>query len=151
VYDGVYDDDLGLGVKKLGYYTYKKMTEMLEGADWSTVTMLWDGAEADHIYLFGIEKNSQTMYIAWWDYFNETYTEGDTRSLVLEGVTRTHATATSVVPSADTGQEVSDYATAFQELLYTVSDGEVTITLGEDPIIITVFDNDPDEGPHADE
>ena len=37
---GTTPSDLGLGVKKLGYYSYKKMTEMLEGSDWNSIQTL---------------------------------------------------------------------------------------------------------------
>ncbi|MFQ5595632.1 MAG: hypothetical protein ACE5HA_15915, partial [Anaerolineae bacterium] len=129
--------DPGLGVKKLGYYTYKKMTEVLEGADWSTLTTLHDGTGGDHLYLFRVEKAGQSIYIAWWDTFDEPgYTPGDTKPITLTGLDGAAVTVTAVVPSADTGQEVTDYATAFSVATYPVSDGSVTIPVGEDPVLV---------------
>lgn len=137
IYDGEGSDDLGLGIKKLGYYTYRKMTEKLEGADWSTLAMLHYGTEDDHLYLFRVEKNGQPIHVARWDYFDEPgNTSGDTKPITLTGLTGTAVTVTSVVPAADTGQEVTDYATAFTVTTYSVSNGSVTIPLGEDPVVV---------------
>jgi len=145
IYDGEDTGDLGLGVKKLGYYTYKKMTEMLEGADWSTLTTLHDGTDSDHLYLFRVEKactelsrsDGPPIHIAWWDYFDKpVYTPGDTKPITLTDLTGTTITVTTVVPAADTGQDVTDYATAFTVATYPVSDGSATILLGEDPVLV---------------
>jgi len=138
IYDGRGSNDPGIvGVKKLGYYTYKKMTEMLEGADWSTLTTLHDGTDSDHLYLFRVEKAGRPIHIAWWDTFDEPgYTPGDTKPISLIGLTGTAVTVTTVVPSADTGQEVTDYATAFSVATYPVADGSVTIPLGEDRVLV---------------
>ena len=138
MYDGSADaDDLGLGVKKLAYYTYKKMTEKLEGADWSTLITLHDGTEDDHLYLFPVEKVGQPIHIAWWDYFDElAYTPGDTKAITLNGLAGKAVTATAVVPFADIGQEVTDYEAAFTATTYPVLGGAVTILLGEDPVLV---------------
>ena len=146
IYDGSSDpDDLGLGVKKLSYYTYKKMTEKLEGADWTTIATLHDGTESDHLYLFRVEKNGQPVRIVWWDYFDETgYTPGDTKSITLTGLNSSKVTVTTVVPEADTGQEVTDYAAAFTVNTYPVSGGEATIALGEKPVLVEELNNSDD-------
>jgi len=138
IYDGQDSNDPGIvGVKKLGYYTYKKMTEQLEGADWSTLTALHDGTDGDHLYLFRVLKDGRPIYIAWWDYFDEPdYSPGDTKSITLTGLVGTAVTVTTVVPFADTGQEVTDYATAFTVTTYPISNGSATILLGEDPVLV---------------
>jgi hypothetical protein len=137
IYDGRDSGDLGLGVKKLGYYTYKKMTEKLEGADWSTLTTLHDGTEGDHLYLFRVLKDGRPIHIAWWDYFDEPgYTPGDTKPITLTGLSGTAVTVTTVVPTADVGRDVTDYATAFTITTYPVSDGQVTLAVGTDPLLI---------------
>lgn len=139
IYDGQDSNDLGLGVKKLGYYTYKKMTEKLEGADWSTLTLLHDGTDNDHLYLFRVMKDGQPIHITWWDYFDEPgYTLGDAKPITLTSLTGAAVTVTAVVPSAEIGRDVTDYATAFAVTTYPVSDGSVTIPLGEDPLLIEV-------------
>lgn len=106
---------------------YKKMTEKPEGADWSTLTLLHDGTDSDHLYLFRVLKDGWPIYIAWWDYFDEPgYAPGDTKLITLTGLTGAAVTATAVVPSAEIGRDVADYATAFPVTRYPVSDGSVT-------------------------
>jgi hypothetical protein len=137
IYDGQDSNDLGLGVKKLGYYTYKKMTEKLEGADWSTATLLHEGTDTDHLYLVRVVKDGRALHVAWWDYFDEpAYTPGDTKNITLTGLSGTQALVTAVVPFAATGQEVTDYATAFDLAVRPVVGGAVTVTLNENPVII---------------
>ncbi len=48
IYNGRFDYDQGRGVKKLAYYTYKKMTEILEGSDWKNIEVV---QENDGIYI----------------------------------------------------------------------------------------------------
>jgi hypothetical protein len=139
IYDGQDFGDLGLGVKKLGYYTYKKMTEALNGSDWLTLTTLHDGTDSDHLYLFRLEKDDQPIHIVWWDYFDESgYTPGDTKMVTLTGLVGTKVIVTGAVPNADIGQDVTDYATAFTVTTYPISDGSVSILLGEDPVLVEV-------------
>ena len=137
IYDGEFDYDQGLGVKKLSYYTYKKMTEQLKDADWSTITKLRDGTESDCLYVFNIEKNNQPIHIAWWDYFDESsYNEGDKKSITLNGLATTKVLVTEVVPWVELGKDVSDYNTAFIVTEYPVSNGSVTLAIGENPVLI---------------
>jgi len=138
IYNGIALGDPGMGIKKLAYYSYKKMTEMLDGAEWDTLTMLHDGTDSDHIYLFSIEKDGALVYIAWWDHFDEPdYAAGDTRSLLMSGFAPGTLNVESVVPWAETGREVVSYDTAFAAADYGVEDGSVTVVLGVDPVIMT--------------
>ncbi len=140
IYDGRDSGDPGLGVKKLAYYTYKKMTELLEGADWASLTTLQDGTGGDHLYLFHVERDGRPVYIAWWDYFDEPdYAPGEMKSLTLSGIAAEEVVATEVIPAAASGSEVADYATAFEIEVYAVSQGSATILLGESPLIINVL------------
>lgn len=130
--------DPGLGVKKLGYFTYKKMTEKLEGADWSTLTPLHDGTDtADHLYLYAIEKDNRDIYIAWWDYFDEpSYSPGDAKDLILSGLNGLSVSVTDMVPNYVDGSQVTNYATAFAVTTCPIEAGEAVIPLTEDPVII---------------
>ncbi|MBI5846564.1 MAG: Ig-like domain-containing protein, partial [Nitrospirae bacterium] len=69
IYDGWGVNDLGLGVKKLSYYTYKKMVEMLEGSDWKNIQTI---QASGNVYIFRFTKNTVPIYAAWWDYFNDS-------------------------------------------------------------------------------
>jgi hypothetical protein len=138
IYDGENSSDLGLGVKKLGYYTYKRMTEILEGSDWSTITTLRNGTDSDLIYLFRVEKNGEPIYVAWWDYFDESgYSDGDAVEMTISGLIGDEVAVSEVVPFAETGQEVSSYPEAFETTTYPVVDGEATFSLQENPVLIS--------------
>ena len=127
--------DPGLGVKKLSYYTYKKMTEKLEGADWTTLTMLHDGAGADWLYVFRVETPAGNIQIAWWDAFADE-TNSTSQTLILAGLTGTAMQVTSVIPEAAIGAEVNDFKHAFRTRIIPVVDGVAVVDLDEDPVLI---------------
>ena len=131
--------DLGLGVKKLGYYTYKKMTEMLEGADWGGIQTV---RESDNVRIYRLTKNGHPVYVAWWDYFNDPSSAGDTKQIVLDGLeVNSPIMITEVVPDSDKGQDVTDYNTAFSSTIAQVVSGQATINLGDSPVVITASDS----------
>ncbi|MHB8793510.1 MAG: hypothetical protein ACYC6O_09275 [Thermoleophilia bacterium] len=137
IYDGEGAGDPGRGVKKLSYYTYKKMSEKLTDADWSTIMTLHDGTGGDHLYLFRIMRDEEEIYIAWWDYYDEAgYMAGDTKSISLDEIDANLATVTRVVPRAGSGRQMGDYATAFETLEIPIEDGGLDVALNEDPVII---------------
>lgn len=137
IYDGRGPDDPGVGVKKLAYYTYKKMTELLDGTDWSTLTNLHDGTESDHVYLYRCEQDGNPVYIAWWDYFDEPgYQEGDTHAFEMTGLQDSCHLVRCLVPSVQTGQLVTNYATAFSVTNGMAIGGSMTIQLGKDPVVV---------------
>jgi len=67
IYDGGGSDDLGAGVKKLGYYTYKLMTEKLEGSDWNNIETISDGTGNIYVYKFYRKDLGKPVYVAWLD------------------------------------------------------------------------------------
>lgn len=131
---GTTPSDLGLGVKKLAYYTYKKMTEMLEGSDWDRIQTI---QESDNVYIFKFTKNNAPVYVAWWDYFNEpSFAPGNTKTIAVTGVQGNSAQVTDAVPRYSAGKDVMDYATAFDTQTVPVSNGAVTLTLNENPVFV---------------
>jgi len=139
IYDGwdptsVTPSDLGLGVKKLGYYTYKKMTEMLEGSDWDSIQTI---QESDNVYIYKFTKNNAPIYVAWWDYFDEpSFAHGDTKTISVVGVQGSSVLVTEAVPKFSTGKDVTDYATAFNTQTIVVSNGTATLSLNENPVFV---------------
>lgn len=137
IYDGKDSQDSGLGVKKLSYYSYKKMTELLSGVDWSSAQIVRENMNNDHIYLIVANKNGSPIVIGWWDYFDDpAYVPGATTLLELKAVHGTHVDVKSFVPFFETGADVTDYGTAFQTTTYPVTLGAVTIVLDENPVLI---------------
>ena len=136
IYDGWGPGDLGLGVKKLGYYTYKKMTEVLEGSDWNTVQTI---RESENVYILKFVKHGSPIYLAWWDYFDEAgYVEGDTKTVVLTVDFAGEASVINAVPAADSGADLNenDYPNFFETKTTPVINNTVTLTLGESPVFV---------------
>lgn len=136
IYEGDGADDLGRGVKKLGYFTYKLMTEKLEGCEWSTVeTIIEDTVNNTFVYKFN--KNGNSIFVAWWDYFNDTtYVKGNTREVTLTGLQGNKILITESVPKFNSGADVNDYLTAFRKDSLTLYNGTANLSLGENPVFI---------------
>lgn len=136
IYDGWGAGDLGLGVKKLSYYTYKKMTEILEGSDWNNIQTI---QESGDFYIYRFTKSGKPIYVAWWDYFNDTtYTPGKTKQATITNIQGNSVLITEVVPMFSSGKDVTDYSTAFNKETKPVTTGQVTITLGDSPVFVEV-------------
>ncbi len=133
IYDGWGPYDLGLGQKKLAWYTYKMMTEKLENADWSSVEVLQD---AENIFVCRVRKNGEPLYVVWWDSFNDqSFAAGGTRNVRLTGMPAGTLCVTEVVPAVASGPEVIDYAGAFKKNLLG-GDGGLDLTLGDSPVVV---------------
>ena len=107
IYDGKGSNDLGPGTKKLSYYTYKKMVEVLEGSDWDNLQTV---QEQDGIYIYEFTRQGKPVWVAW----NENV-EPRTIRITLTGDIE-EVRITEAVPRYKTGQEVTDYSSAFNEL-----------------------------------
>jgi len=128
--------DLGLGVKKLGYYTYKKMTEILEGSYWNSIQTI---RESGDVYIYKFVKDDSDVYVAWWDYFNDpAYTTGDIIQISISGLQGGSAVITEAVPDFVNGSKVTDYSEAFKTTMLSISKGKVTLALDDCPVFIEV-------------
>ncbi|MBG0771545.1 MAG: hypothetical protein H0S82_07530 [Anaerolineaceae bacterium] len=124
----------GFSHKKLAYYSYKKMTAVLEGSDWATVESI---QASDSIYIFKFIKNGNPIYVAWWDYFQDSaYKPGDTRKVILPNLGGSSARIINAVPKVASGDLVSDYSTAFTEQVTSIKDGTLILELGEIPVFV---------------
>jgi hypothetical protein len=130
IYDGKYAHDLGKGVKKLSYYTYKKMTEILEGSDWQAMETI---REKDRIHIYRVENRGKSIWIAW----NDNSDEQEVR-LPLNKKTR-QVILTEAVPDQAAGRDVKDYDTAFRVRKGKISSGnppQLQFKLGRIPVFI---------------
>lgn len=126
IYDGRGSNDLGLGVRKLGYYTYKLMTEKLEGSDWKNIETI---QEQDGIYIYKFTKQGTPIWVVWND-------SSVTKTVTISGITQNRVRATEAVPKYESGKEVADYTTAFRMDTLAVTNGAVELTLGQRPVFI---------------
>jgi hypothetical protein len=121
-------------IKKLSYYTYKFMSEKLEGSDWDNVQEIYNSS---NVYVYKLIKNNVPIYIAWWDYWNEPSAKTKQVTITLNGISSTKAKITEAVPKYETGREVTNYASAFNSGVNSLSRSyTLTITLGKSPVYI---------------
>lgn len=64
LYDGEFDGDPERGTPKLAYFAYRRMTELLDGADWSRAGRLELGAG---VYAVRVPRGKGTVTIVWRD------------------------------------------------------------------------------------
>ncbi|MFZ2937449.1 MAG: hypothetical protein WA066_01950 [Candidatus Omnitrophota bacterium] len=117
--------DKGRNVKKLAYYTYKKMVEILEGSEWSNVQII---QESDDVYIYKFTKQGKPIWVAWNDNEQE-------KQITISNITSGQAKITQAVPKYESGKEVTDYNAAFNTEIKSVNNGKIKITLKD----ISVF------------
>ncbi|HAZ08596.1 MAG TPA: hypothetical protein DCZ01_08775 [Elusimicrobia bacterium] len=64
LYDGEFDDDPPRGTPKLAYHAYRKMTELLDGADWTRVEMPALGKD---VHAIRVPRGKGTVTVLWRD------------------------------------------------------------------------------------
>ncbi|MBM2817769.1 MAG: hypothetical protein HW401_359 [Parcubacteria group bacterium] len=112
--------------KKLGYYTYKKMVEVLEGSDWDNIETI---QETGGMYVYKFIKNSQPVWVAWNDNAGE-------KQITISGINSSSVKITEAVPNYESGKEVKDYATAFKMETKQIINNKLTIILNETPVFV---------------
>ncbi len=141
IYDGRLSDDLGLGVKKLGYWTYKLMTETLIGSDWNTLKEFYT---EDNVYAYKVTKDNEPIWIIWWDWFDEkNYKEDDTKNVTinLDGLDKSaELEIVDTVPPAKNGKELDEnnYPNFFDTKIINSESGKITFELGKNPVFIRI-------------
>ena len=116
----------GQSHKKLSYYTYKKMVEILEGSDWNNIQTI---QESDGIYIYVFTNQGKPVVVIWND-------NSDSRQVTITGISSAQVKVTEVVPEYESGEDVTDYNTAFKKEMKSVSSGEITLTLEDIPMFI---------------
>lgn len=135
IYDGEYPDDLGRGEKKLSYYTYKKMTEILKGCDWDSMETL---SESD-LCIFKVSKDGNPVYVIWWDYFHLSFPLPE-KPVSLHVGSNKEFMLTEAVPYFQRGIDVDNYETAFTTHVLQPEKGTLTFTIGKNPVYLVEVD-----------
>ena len=92
------------------------------------------------MYLYKlIKKNGQTLYIAWWDYFDEKK-PGKTKSITIDVGNIESVKVTETIPNAEWGKDLkeSSYPTFFKTETKKASNGKVSVDLKEKPVFVEV-------------
>ncbi len=145
--------DPGTGVKKLSYFTAKKLIEVLKGSDWDNLEAITTGR--DDVHLYKIVKDGKTNYFAWWDWWNKcprqdvSKPEMNTACIdknkptvsVSVGNAVSSVKATELVPDFDSGAkaEKAGYASSFRSGIESVKSGTATVKLGMKPVYVEVI------------
>ncbi len=112
--------------KKLAYYSYKKMIELLGRADFSSLITMID---KNGLYLYRFNTPSGYVWVAWSD--------NGSRQVEMDSVRSSSTTLIKSVPGSESGQQVADYSTAFSTTSKDVStDGRLAVEVGYDPVYI---------------
>ncbi len=112
--------------KKLSYYTYKKMVEVLDGSDWDNVQTI---QESNGIYVYKFMKDGKQIWVVWND-------NADEKQITISGISSGLVRVTEAVPKYESGKDITDYNTAFNVETKTVSSGSATITLKDKLIFV---------------
>ncbi|OHA54008.1 MAG: hypothetical protein A2Z62_02350 [Candidatus Terrybacteria bacterium RIFCSPLOWO2_02_42_20] len=145
--------DPGRGVKKLSYYSYKKLIEVSKEKDWNSISAITTGM--DDVYLYKLTDKTlggKAIYFAWWDWWKKcpqpdnSKPEMDSvcldknRPTVTINVGKDIASIeiTALVPKFDTGQEVekTGYTNAFASRSEETKEGIAKIILGTKPVYV---------------
>jgi hypothetical protein len=129
IYNGLGLDDAGPFVKKLSYYSYKKMTEKVEGADWSKTSRM----PGLPLGIYGVRfiKSGKPVYVLWSDYPNPM-----TVTFSISDTTASRVAITEAIPNYDTGKQVVNYSTAFATSTAPAKNGKVSLILVDKPVYI---------------
>lgn len=112
--------------KKLGYYTYKKMVEVLEGSDWNNIQTI---QEQGGVYVYKFMKGGKPIWVAWND-------NGAEKQITISGVNSSSVKITEAVPNYSSGKEVTSYNTAFKTETVGVENGKATIKIKDVPVFV---------------
>ncbi|MBI5545936.1 MAG: hypothetical protein HY901_18760 [Deltaproteobacteria bacterium] len=118
----------GQSHRKLAYYAYHKMIEVLDGSDWSTFQ---DLSVADDVYVFRVLKDGRPVWIAWND---GPQARSASLSVGAVGTVR----ITEAVPRHSSGKEVSDLGTAFRTESKVPQSRQVALDLTSVPVFVEV-------------
>jgi hypothetical protein len=102
VYDGRGSRDRGNGVKKLAYYSMKLLRAKLMGRSSNHPEMM---RQFDHVYVYRFTKSGKPIYIAWWDWFEESG-NAKTVTLTLPNIPTNQVKVTEAIPNAQSGAEL---------------------------------------------
>ena len=149
IYDGQLKEcgDLGFGIRKLSYYSYKLMTEKLEGSDWKNVETIT--GLPSNVYAYKFLKNNQPVWVLWWDYWHDpsASTKTVTLNLGVNGILK----VTNSVPHFENGLKLQNsgvtYPDFFDSELKVSSNGQITLQLNQNPVYIEKAGESPIDGP----
>jgi len=133
IYDGLGTKDLGRGVKKLSYYTYRKLIEELEGADLNNIGTVSEGSVYAYKFnrIYGKDKG-RPVWIAWSE-------SADIKDVLIGELAGREVLTTESIPKYKKGKEAEE-ADLFREGRVKVASGDkVPLPSGGIPVYIEII------------
>jgi|SRR3989338_2530319 len=118
--------DPGKSIKKLSYYTFKKLIEILKGSDWENIQTI---REKNGVYVYKFTKQGKSIWVAWNDNKKQ-------KEITISGINLNQVKITEAAPKYESGKDVKDYETAFNTETKSVSNGKITITLSDVSVFV---------------
>lgn len=115
------------GVKKKGYYTYRFMVEMLEGADWRKIRLT---ADDSGLILVRFQKEGLPLWVAWNDGSGKK-----NYSLTLPTRAR-KVRIVKGIPGLKSNETSMENGSAFGIVVIDATKGQVEVSLDKTPIYI---------------
>ena len=112
--------------KKLSYYAYKKMVDVLEGCDWNHIQTI---REKDGVYVYKFIKSGKPIWVAWNDGDSE-------KDVVIEGIRSEEVKITESVPDYSSGKDIHDDFGAFSVKIERVGNGKARIKIKDIPVFV---------------
>lgn len=127
--DGLNGDLTPVGTSRLSYYTYKKMTEKLEGSDWNSIEKV---QETGGVYIYKFTKSGVPVWIAW----NDNPSPAD---ITISGIGYSYMKITEAIPNKESGQVVDYNSDFIISDPINVTNGTANITLNNTPVFIEEY------------
>ena len=116
--------------KKLSYYSYKKMIEILNGVNWCK-DKIETVKEENGLFIYKVNKNGKNVWIAWSENKNS-------EKIKVSDFSNEQVTVTESVPVYNTGSEISDYSKAFNSSIKFPTE---LIKLSDEPLYVEETQN----------
>jgi hypothetical protein len=114
----------GQSHRKLSYYTFRKISDKLEGSDWNNIQTI---QENEGIYIYQFTKQGRPIWLCWND---------NKKSIEIPRIESSKVKVISAIPTGKSGKDVEDYRNSFKERTLNVDKTKISLTLDDIPVII---------------
>ncbi len=129
IYDGNCAGDPGYGVKKLGFYTYRQMTEKLKNSDWNNIAAISNGKNG--IYAYKFPQADKDVYVLWYE------KENGKTTIDLKVAENSKYTITEAIPNVSEGKQLhSASKNIFNTKTLISSEKTLSVEISSIPIFV---------------